>query len=396
MTGSHWLDLAVVAIAALAAMSGWRHGAIASALAFLGVLGGLAAGIALTPRLVSGVDDTRGRLLLGILVIVLLAVCGEIIGVIIGRYARRLILHHAVQLVDSTVGALFQAVAVLVTAWLLAIPVATNTQTAAAEAVRGSWVLSNVDSLAPEWLRAVPGRLSALLDTSGLPDVLGPFERTPITDVGPPDPALAASPEVAAAAASVLEIQGQAPGCQRTLEGSGFVIAPQRIITNAHVVAGTSSVAVMTQNGPMQATVVLFDPRTDVAILSVPDLQAPPLEFATEPAESGQDAVVLGYPGGGPFTASTARVRDTITLGGPDIYHSGTVKREVYTIRGEVRSGNSGGPLIDTDGDVLGVVFGAAVDDSDTGFALTAEEVSSEVDSARGWSGAVGTGSCVA
>ena len=290
MTGSVWLDIAVVAVAVLAAMSGWRYGAVASALAFLGVLGGLAAGIALTPHLVASVDDARGRLLLGILVIVLLAVCGEIVGVLVGRFARRLIRNRSVRLVDSTVGAMFQAVAVLVTAWLLAVPVATNTQTAAAGAVRDSWVLSNVDALAPSWLRAVPGRLSALLDTSGLPDVLGPFARTPITDVGPPDAQSASTPAVAAAASSVFEIRGQAPGCQRTLEGTGFVVAPRRILTNAHVVAGTSSVSVMTSDGPLPATVVLFDSRTDVAILSVPGLAAEPLQFDHDPARSGDEA----------------------------------------------------------------------------------------------------------
>ncbi|GAA4805908.1 MarP family serine protease [Tomitella cavernea] len=396
MTGSVWLDIAVVAVAVLAAMSGWRYGAIASALAFLGVLGGLAAGIELTPHLVGGVDDARGRLLLGILVIVLLAVCGEIIGVTIGRFARRFIQHHVVRLVDSAVGALFQAVAVLVTAWLLAVPVATNTQSTAAAAVRDSWVLSNVDALAPSWLRAVPGRLSALLDTSGLPDVLGPFARTPITDVDPPAAESVSAPGVVAASASVFEIRGRAPGCQRTLEGSGFVVAPQRVMTNAHVVAGTSSVSVMTRDGALPATVVLFDPTTDVAILDVPGLGAEALRFAPDSAHSGQESVVLGYPGGGPFTASPARVRDRIMLSGPDIYHSTTIKREVYTIRGKVRSGNSGGPLVATDGSVLGVVFGAAVDDPDTGFVLTADEVEAQAGSAEQWSQAVGTGSCVA
>src|SRR5699024_1363859 len=201
-------------------------------------------------------------------------------------------------------------------------------------------VLSNVDAVAPGWLRAVPGRLSTLLDDSGLPDVLGPFQRTPITDVGPPDPDTSSSPAVAQAAQSVFEIRGEAPGCQRMLEGSGCVAAPRRVSTNAHVVAGTTSVRVQTKHGPLPATVVLFDSDTDIAILKVPGLQAPALDFSPQHARSGQAAVVLGFPGGGPFTAKPARIRDTIMLSGPNIYHSGTVEREVYTIRGEVRSGN--------------------------------------------------------
>lgn len=395
MTASHWLDLLVVAIAIAAAMSGWRHGAVASALSFIGVLAGAAVGVTLAPRLVSGVSDERGRVLLGVLVVVVLVLVGQVLGMMGGRYARQWLARGAVRTVDSAVGALFQAVAVLVIAWLLAVPVSSSSQPSVAAAVRSSWVLSNVNDVAPAWMRAIPSRLSTLLDNTGLPDVLGPFGRTPITNVEPADLAMATSPVVAASRASVLEILGSAPSCQRALEGTGFVVAPERVMTNAHVVAGTSEVVVQSANGPLPASVVLFDPETDIAVLDVPGLRAPALAFTAVPAHSGDDAVVLGYPGGGPFTASPARIRDTINLNGPDIHHSATVTREVYTIRGQVRSGNSGGPLVGTDGKVLGVVFGAAADDSDTGFALTAAEVRSDLDASAALDKGVGTGACV-
>lgn len=396
MTGSNWLDLLVIAIAIAAAMSGWRHGAVASALSFIGVLAGAAVGIKLAPHLVAGVSDPRGRVLLGVLVVVVLVVAGQVLGMFGGRWARRLLARGAVRTVDSTVGALFQTVAVLAIAWLLAVPLASSSQPSVASTVRGSWVLSNVNDAAPGWMRAVPSRLSALLDDSGLPDVLGPFGKTPITTVDPPDPAIANAPVVAAARPSVLEIMGSAPSCQRALEGTGFVVAPERVMTNAHVVAGTNDVVVQSSDGPLAATVVLFDPTIDVAVLDVPGLTSPSLAFTAVPAHSGDEAVVLGYPGGGPFTASAARIRDTIMLNGPDIHHSATATREVYTIRGQVRSGNSGGPLVGADGKVLGVVFGAAVDDSDTGFALTAAEVRASLEASGSMTRAVGTGSCVA
>ena len=117
---------------------------------------------------------------------------------------------------------------------------------------------------------------------------------------------------------------------------------------------------------------VSYDPDADISILDVPNLPSPPLSFAEAPAKTGTDALVLGYPGGGDFAATPARVREIIELNGPDIYRTTTVTREVYTIRGTVRQGNSGGPMIDRQGQVLGVVFGAAVDDADTGFVLTA------------------------
>jgi S1-C subfamily serine protease len=161
-------------------------------------------------------------------------------------------------------------------------------------------------------------------------------------------------------------------------------------------VAGTSEVTVETDDGPFDARVVHYDPDTDVAVLAVPGLPAAPLRFAGQPATSGQDGIVLGYPLDGPYTASPARVRDKINLTGPDIYDASTVTREVFTLRALVRSGNSGGPLVDTQGRVIGVIFGAAVDESETGFALTANEVNDEVRAARGMSRAVGTGNCAA
>jgi S1-C subfamily serine protease len=261
--------------------------------------------------------------------------------------------------------------------------------------VRGSSVLETVDNIAPAWMRQLPTEFTALLDTSGLPDVIGPFGRTPITTVDPPDASVLESPVASSLQSSVLRIRGVAPSCQRALEGSGFVVAPDRVMTNAHVVAGTAGIVVDTANGPMDAEVVLFDPSADVAVLEVPGLDAPVLNFAPEPAQTGDSALVLGYPGGGPYTASAARVREILDLSGPDIYRAGTVQREVYTVRGSIRQGNSGGPLVDSDGRVLGVVFGAAVDNSDTGFVLTAAEVSRQLQAASGASAAVDTGACI-
>jgi S1-C subfamily serine protease len=154
-------------------------------------------------------------------------------------------------------------------------------------------------------------------------------------------------------------------------------------------------VTVDSPDGPLDADVVLFDPEEDVAVLRVSQLQAPVLPFAPNPAESGSDAIVLGYPGGGPYTASPARIREIINLSGPDIYRTGTVQREVYTVRGSVRQGNSGGPLVNSNGEVLGVVFGAAVDDPDTGFVLTATEISDELARSFDAPVSVGTGDCI-
>jgi S1-C subfamily serine protease len=256
-------------------------------------------------------------------------------------------------------------------------------------------VLAQVDEVAPTWLKSVPTRLSALLDTSGLPDVLQPFGRTPIVAVEAPDAALAGDAVVAATRPSVVKIRGVAPSCQKVLEGSGFVVSPNRVMSNAHVVAGSESVTVEADGQSYEASVVSYDPDADISILDVPNLPSAPLAFADAPAETGTDAVVMGYPGGGDFVATPARVREIIELKGPDIYRTTTVTREVYTVRGTVRQGNSGGPMIDRGGQVLGVVFGAAVDDADTGFVLTGKEVSRQL--ARvGNTQQVATGACIA
>lgn len=373
MTSSQWLDLAILAVAFVAAVSGWRSGALGSLLSFVGVVLGAVAGVLLAPHVVGYIDGPRSKLFATLFLILALVVIGEIAGVVLGRAVRGAMRNRGLRTIDSMIGSALQMVTVLVAAWLLAAPL-TN-QPSMAGAVRGSKVLSEVNALAPDWLQNVPTRLAGLLNTSGLPSVLEPFSRTPIVAVDAPDAALAASPAVNAARSSVVKIRGVAPTCQKVLEGSGFVISPNRVMSNAHVVAGAEEVTVEVAGTPYNASVVAYDPNQDISILAVPDLPSVPLIFNDDDVKPGTDAIVMGYPGGGDFAATPARVRETIELNGPDIYHSTTVNRTVYTIRGTIKQGNSGGPMIDTDGKVLGVVFGAAVDDADTGFVLTAEQV---------------------
>lgn len=394
MSASTWLDIGVVLLALLAASSGWRQGAVASALAFFGVVLGAVAGILIAPHLLVHVSEGRTRVIVGIGLIVLLVIIGETAGMVLGRAARGVMRSPVARGMDSTVGAGLQAVAVLIAAWLLAVPLTRSSQPEIAAAVNGSRVLVKVDKLAPDWLRTMPNEFSNLLNTSGLPDVIGPFVHTRNVPVEPPDASVLASPVAASLQQSVLRIHGIAPSCQRSLEGSGFVVSPGRVMTNAHVVAGTTKLAVDTVRGPLAAQVVLFNPDVDIAVLDVPGLTAPLVPQAEQPSPSGANTIVLGYPGGGPYTASAARVREVWEYPGPNIYKNSTVEREVYTVRGSVRAGNSGGPLVNARGQVLGVVFGASNTDSETGYALTLKEVRPQLDAAPVATGPVGTGSC--
>jgi len=385
----------VLILALLAGVSGARQGMVAAAASFIGVLAGAVIGVRTAPSLISGYQSPEIRVALGVSIVIMLIALGETLGVMLGRAVQRRIDAETLHQVDSFLGAVVQGIAALVVAWLVALPLTkSSVYTGLTGAVRDSAVLRGVDTIMPDVLRELPAELTRLLDVSGFPDVLGPFSPTPITDVGPADPALLNSPVVRQARASVLKIRGRARSCSRALEGTGFVVAPQRVITNAHVVAGTDQVQVEATNGILDAEVVSYDPQTDVAILKVPGLRAPALPLASEPAASGTNGLVLGYPLDGPYTASAARVRDRIHLRGPDIYNSSTVVRNVYTVRAVVRSGNSGGPLLDGSGQVLGLVFGAAVDDDETGFALTDDEIAGDIAAAPSDNVEVSTGAC--
>jgi S1-C subfamily serine protease len=201
---------------------------------------------------------------------------------------------------------------------------------------------------------------------------------------------------VQAAAASVVRVQGVALGCQKSIEGSGFVFSPDHVLTNAHVVAGVNShqTVTTTANKTLSATVVYYDPQVDVAVLYVAGLNLPPLHFAG-PANPSDDAVVAGFP----LDATSlhlvpARIGGVQNAQGPNIYQTSTVTRQIYEIRAVVKSGNSGGPLLSPQGTVDGVVFAAAVGVSDTGFALTAAEVQADANAGEHLTTQTSTGNC--
>jgi S1-C subfamily serine protease len=226
----------------------------------------------------------------------------------------------------------------------------------------------------------------------GVGDVLHRWaDETPTSAV--PNPAVADA-VIATARPSVVKVHGEAQRCMKISEGSGFVVAPHKVMTNAHVVAGTEKSSVIGQGKSYGAQVVSYDPRVDIAILDVPELNAAPLKFAQYTAGTGIDALVLGFPGAASFTASPAKIREVADLKGPDIYRLTSVTREVYVLIGSFpQSGVSGSALVDLSGQVLGVYFGAETADSTTGFAMTAAQVTPQMAGADA-AQPVGTGEC--
>ena len=391
----NWVDVLVLLLAVLAAVSGAFQGVIIALPSLVGVILGAIAGIRLAPLVVDLFTNPAAKVAFAVATVVFLVALGEALGVWAGRKLRTKINLDKLSGVDKTLGAIVQASVVFVIAWLIATPLTTvSGLPGLAKAIKSSVVLGGVNDVMPEAAHSLPTQLRKLLDASGFPSIVDPFQQAPSADIAPPDTALQKSAIVSQVHRSVVKIRGNATSCSRSLEGSGFVIAPQRVMTNAHVVAGTDEVAIETTEGRFPARVVYFNPEVDIAVLAVPRFGVKALTLADQAAQAGDSAIVLGYPLDGPYTTTPARIRSRINLHGPNIYESKTVQRDVFTVRAAIRSGNSGGPMIDPSGRVIGVVFGAAVEDPDTGFTLTANQVRSEVDAAPAQSAQVSTGAC--
>jgi S1-C subfamily serine protease len=247
--------------------------------------------------------------------------------------------------------------------------------------VRNSAVLRTVDSVMPSAARTMFSDFRRLLASGPYPQVFGGIGAEAPLTVGAPQGKYLRYPAIRRDQGSVVKVMGTASSCSRQIEGSGFVISPGRVLTNAHVVAGVDrGPAVFTPSGrQFPAKVVLYDPKGDIAILDVPGLHAKPLKFAPL-AETGTNAVVAGYPLDRSLTLTPARIGGVQNASAPDIYQTQEVTREIYAVRALIQPGNSGGPLIDPkNGNVYGVVFAAAVGVKDVGYALTAAQVAPDV-----------------
>lgn len=396
MTPELIVDGLIVLAVLMAIATGWRQGAFTSVLSTVGVVAGLIIGAALAPPVMQLTDSVALRFLLGLGTIIMLVGLGNLVGGILGASVRDRMRMRASQTIDSAIGSVFAAAATLIVVWLISIPLATGLSGPASQGIRHSTILGFVDRKTPPGLEQLPARITAMLNDSGLPPLFSPFNEPPAREVAAPNIQIEDHALVEQLRPSVIHIQGDSSECSRRLMGSGFVTAPDYVVTNAHVVAGTQTVRLDTVLGVRDAEVVHYDPGVDLAVLHSPGLGLPALPWAETPASSGDDAVVMGFPESGPFEAAPARIRDRLLIAGPDIYASGRVEREAYTVRGTIRQGNSGGPLLDPEGRVLGVVFGASVDQTDTGYAVTAQEVQRQIGDVTALVDPVDTQACVA
>ncbi|MEH0934418.1 MarP family serine protease [Micromonospora psammae] len=388
------VDLVLLLLMLVFAISGYRQGFVIGALSFSGFFLGALVGLQVGPMMARQFVDSGTRVLISLIAVFGLAVLGQALAGWLGSHLRRTITNDVAKRADDVGGAFVSIFAVMMVAWLVAVPLGSSSLPWLAASVKNSALLNVVDTVLPDRAQELSTALRDTVDTNGFPEVFNGLGRTSARQVSPPDPALAGSQVVANSQRAVVKVLGSAPSCARRIEGSGFVYADDRVMTNAHVVAGTRSVAVELRGDRYDGQVVVYDPDRDLAVLYVPGLPGPSLRFAAGQAGSGADAIVLGFPLDGPYDARPARVRDVDRITGPDIYSSGDVTREIYTIRALVRSGNSGGPLVSSNGLVLGVIFAAAADDPNTGFAVTAAEARSVALAGAERTRGVGTGEC--
>jgi hypothetical protein len=385
------LDVAVIAAALGAGFGGWRLGFVARVFAWVGVVVALAIAIHFVPHIVTAFGGTNAddRVTVALLFLVLVATIGQAVGLAVGLLAHRIFpLRVPLPNWDRIAGASVGVLGVLVLVWMV-IPSLATAKGWPARMARDSFVVQAIERWGPEQ----PSRFAAWgrsISEAPYPSALGPLDDPP--NPGRPPVATLPARIDARARASVVKVTGHA--CREIQEGTGWIASPGVVVTNAHVVAGEHATSVEDVAGNhFRATVVAFDPFRDLAVLHVPGLQAPALTLAS--GTVGDVGAVYGHPGGGPLTASPARVGEEILAVGTDIYRTNSSRRHVYVLAAALAPGDSGGPLVDTSGDVIGVAFAIDPGRNSTSYALTDAEVRPVLFFSAARTAPVATGRCL-
>ena len=400
MSGSVALDLILLCLLGLYAWSGWRQGFVSAVLGLVGLLGGAFLALRIVPGLLEDHLDVYPATPAGVLALVAAVVAVALLGqglmLLLARRFRDVMTAPALRAVDSGLGLVAVLVAAMAVTWVVAGAVAASGPRVARDVVARSAVVSALDGLVPTSADGLVDDMTRAFDGSVFPRVFEGLGPEPIAPVAAPDGTVPKDPDVVRALASVVHVRAESDSCRQAQVGSGWVVAPGRVATNAHVVAGAERITVSVRGTGREraARVVAFDPRRDVAVLDVRDLTAPALRQGAE-LDTGAEAALAGFPGDDGLWVGAARVRDVMRARGADIYGDRAVTRRIYSLRAEVRRGASGGPVIDPRGKVVGMVFATSLDDPDTGYALTLGEIGPVLRQGAQASRTVSTGRCV-
>jgi S1-C subfamily serine protease len=387
------LDALAIALLVVAVILGARSGALPQLGGLVGAAIGALGGLWAMPLVLPYLDPLAAALRVGaVLGILLLAVgLGEMIGAHVGRAASHVLGDGLLGSLDRVAGGIVGAGQAVLIVWLMGGIFATGFVPSFARAAQTSVAVRGIDLFLPPPTELVLA-LGKALDATGLPDVFLGLERLPARQVDLP-----ASPVAEALGARALPSvpRVEADACNYTSTGTGIVVKAGYVVTNAHVIAGASRIRVVTAAGALRATLVYIDPKLDVALLRVSGLEAGPLFFATADPPAGAIGATVGYPNGGPAVIGPAAVDDTYQAEGLDIYGTARVQREILELHAVVDPGDSGGPLLLTDGTVGGLVFAESRSDPAIGYALSPVAIASAIAPALGRTVAVPTGSCL-
>lgn len=391
MAGSTILDLLLVLLLIAALINGYRSGLFRSVFGILGLVAGGIAAYFVVPLVGSWVPEPEWRTPASIAAALVLIFIGLSIGGAIGSALRRGVKRIKLGPVDRVLGGVFSAAAAALVASMVAMSVGSLGVPFLSPAIASSTVISGIDRLTPDPVKTFIAQLRSAAVNQGLPRVVdaftGPAPELPVFDTD--------NPALALAEQSVVRITGTAYSCGQSQSGTGFVVSEDRIITNAHVVAGVTSPVIESPSGEsLQGEIVYFDSVDDLAIIAVDGFSAAPLEL-TENLAPGSLAVADGYPFGGPFVSDPAEVLSVGSLSVADIYGQDPTPRQVYTLASDVQQGESGGPLLNDAGQVAGVIFAKSTDTANVGYALAMDEVAPVANGAADLSAPVSSGTCV-
>ena len=384
------LDVVLLLLLALSAWGGYRRGAVLQVAGLTGLVLGFAVGIWLSPHVAGLVRSDLAKAGVALGTVLVLGGVGDAVGSVLGIKLRRRAIGTRFKSADAVGGSALSVGALVLAIWFLGINLAAGPFPSVARALQRSAVVRVVDAALPP-PPVLATQLGNVLDIIGFPDIFAGLPPLPADPVPQPTRGLAAQAARDARGSLVL-ISG--PACNEIIQGTGFVVADDLVLTNAHVIAG-SSPRVEWEGQSFDAVPVLFDDDLDAAILRVEDLDAPALTLLPREVPRGTGGAVLGYPHGR-YVELRAAARRALDAVGRDIYSEDHVQRRIYELQVTVRPGNSGGPFALPGGRVAGLIFGAAVTHADLGYALTSPRLIPLVDRAEGLHEAVGTGRCVA